>query len=601
MTRRRALVLGAVAGLGSLARRPGDAVAIALPARGRAARSFHLDVPGDAFLGGRRTGVLRAPARFDLLGLRGAGVRDAGMEVRVRTRGGSWSPWTALGRGAEHAPDGRRRGTLAATDPVWAGGAQELQLRARRPVGGLRVHFVAVGRRARKAGARASVRARAAQKAKAAQGGGPPPIITRVQWGADGVPPRAEPSFGSVQMAFVHHTVSANDYAPEDSPGIVLSICKYHRDTNGWNDIGYNFLVDQYGQVFEGRAGGVDQAVIGAQAQGWNSVSTGVATIGTFSDVPLATAGVEAVSRLIAWKLTLHGVPCTGQVTVKSAGGAENRYRSGAMVTFERLSGHRDGCSTTCPGDQLYAQMPSIRTRAAQLAGAVTAAAPPKLTIGAAGTVVGYGDDAVFAGTLADPAGGGMPGAAVSVQKQATSGWVTVARTTTGADGTWSARLPWKRAAAVRAVFKSGATAVRSGPVTVGLEPRLGFDAAPRRVQAGRTLVVRGAVAPAGPVAVAVEFSRDGVRWSRVGSVRARVRGGRWSARVAARRPGLYRLTPSTGPAAKRVRARSSVLRAVRRQADVRRASPGSNGAVATPPTPPTPAGPSPGGVAATA
>ena len=84
----------------------------------------------------------------------------------------------------------------------------------------------------------------------------------------------------------MHHTVTANDYGPEDSAGIVLAIARYHRNGHGWNDIGYNFLVDQYGQVFEGRAGGLEAAVVGAQAQGYNSVSTGIACLGTLTWSP---------------------------------------------------------------------------------------------------------------------------------------------------------------------------------------------------------------------------------------------------------------------------------------------------------------------------
>ena len=89
--------------------------------------------------------------------------------------------------------------------------------------------------------------------------------------GSDKCPPRADPVYGEVQLAFIHHTVTANEYGPEDSAAMVLGICRYHRNTNGWNDIGYNFLVDRYGKIFEGRAGGIDEAVVGAQAQGYNS------------------------------------------------------------------------------------------------------------------------------------------------------------------------------------------------------------------------------------------------------------------------------------------------------------------------------------------
>ena len=78
----------------------------------------------------------------------------------------------------------------------------------------------------------------------------------------------------------------------------MLGICRYHRDSNGWNDIGYNFLVDKYGQIFEGRAGGSTRPVIGAQAQGYNSHSTGIACLGTFTDARRTTdAGLDALAR----------------------------------------------------------------------------------------------------------------------------------------------------------------------------------------------------------------------------------------------------------------------------------------------------------------
>ncbi|HSD79142.1 MAG TPA: N-acetylmuramoyl-L-alanine amidase, partial [Solirubrobacteraceae bacterium] len=291
LTRRRALGLGAAAGLGALLARP-------LPALGRgttAPRSFGLRVTAADFPGhGGVSRVLRTSRRFDLLGLRGP---RGDVEVRVRRRDGRWSPWVPLAVHGDHAPDtgsGER-----ASDPVWTGGSHELQLRAARPVRGtLRLHLVAVP-----AAARRRVRPRPVARAAQAAYPAPPPMVSRASWGADRVPPRADPSYGQVQVGFVHHTVNANDYGPQDSAAIVLAIAKYHRDTNGWNDIGYNFLIDRYGQVFEGRAGGMESPVVGAQAQGYNSVSTGIANLGTFSTAGQTAAGLQALARLLSWKL----------------------------------------------------------------------------------------------------------------------------------------------------------------------------------------------------------------------------------------------------------------------------------------------------------
>src|SRR3954471_1597833 len=260
-------------------------------------------------------------------------------------------------------------------------------------------------------------------------------------------------------------------------------MAKYHRDTNGWNDLGYNFVVDRYGQVFEGRAGGVDQAVVGAQAQGYNSHSTGIATIGTYQDVPLTPEGLDAVARLIAWKLPLHGAPVTGQIVLESGGGELNRYKSGTPVTLERICGHRDGDATECPGNALYAQLPELRRRAAAIA-PVVPTATVALAMDAPAPAVTYGEQLALSGTLRRADGSAIAGERVLVQKQGTSGWVTVARTQSGADGTWSASVPWRAAGRLRArAAVAGAAASATDGVQVGCTPLLSARARTTRVK----------------------------------------------------------------------------------------------------------------------
>src|SRR5581483_1690954 len=107
------------------------------------------------------------------------------------------------------------------------------------------------------------------------------------------------------------------------SAAIVRGIELYHVRANGWNDIGYNFLVDRYGQIFEGRAGGVDRNVIGAHAEGFNTGSVGVAVLGNYSSASLTPAAERSLVKLLAWRLDVAHVDPLGVVTRLSGGNAK--------------------------------------------------------------------------------------------------------------------------------------------------------------------------------------------------------------------------------------------------------------------------------------
>ncbi|MEY2516487.1 MAG: hypothetical protein QOJ89_3845 [bacterium] len=516
--------------------------------------------------------VIRAPRRFDLVGLT---WRDGGhVDARIRVRdasGGGWSRWVAMA-----GDDGGGRGA----EPVWAGGADALQLRLSRRPRGLRARFVNSTGSATAAARALTALRRAAHSAFAAIGGadaraqstaGGPPIVPREAWGAEQCGrPRAAPSYGSVQVAFVHHTVNANDYGPQDSAAIVLAICRYHRNTKGWRDIGYNFLVDRYGVIFEGRAGGVEEPVIGAQAQGYNGASTGVANIGTFGAVAQTPAAVEATARLLAWKLSLHGVPLQGQVTITSGGGPSNRYAAGTPVTFERISGHRDADSTSCPGDALYAQLGEIRSRAAALAPAL--APPPDpgaaaVTLDAADATLDYPQPAQLSGRAAGSAGATLPGAPISIQIAAGGDFMTIARTTTRDDGTWSAQLPTQYTRTLRAAARlPGGGLVASPTVAVVVAPRIGLHV-PRRVTARRVFTLRGSIRPrrAALTLVVARSGSDGAMHT-VARVPLRATAGTIRARLRLRRPALHRLWIESRADARNGagRSREVYLRAVR-------------------------------------
>jgi len=296
-----------------------------------------------------------APHEFDLVGV-ASEMRH--LEIRVRDSGGEWSDWVEQTDGT----------------PVYVDGADEAQVRAPfRPSGEL--HFVNVSGTAGGAGERLLNGVRAGinsafitlASTPVAEALAPQPsVMPRSAWGAD-VPgsscvPKGPPEFGSVRAGVIHHTVNANTYTAAEAPSIVLGICSFHINANGWNDIGYNALVDRYGTLYEGRAGGLTGAVVGAQAQGFNSQTTSIASLGDHRAEAITPAARSAIVSFLAWRLQTAGLrSVTKKSQLTSGGGSANRYRSGTVVNLPRIIGHSDLGLTECPGGALAAEVPGIR------------------------------------------------------------------------------------------------------------------------------------------------------------------------------------------------------------------------------------------------
>jgi N-acetylmuramoyl-L-alanine amidase len=502
-----------------------------------AASDFEMHGPVGAVAAGGpyKSHVLKAPKRFDLVGMRWHGRLAPVISLRAKKANGRWTHWTRVPADSDDSPDPgsreRRAGGFSA--PVWTGDADYVQYKLSGRVPGLRLHFVSVPRVKRHA-----LASRTTQSAP----GGQPAIQPRAAWGDEDCVPRDTPVYGDVQVAFVHHTVSANDYTAAEVPSIILSICRYHRNSNGWNDIGYNFLVDKFGTLWEGRAGGIDQAVVGAQAQGYNSHSTGIAEIGTHSDVPATTATLDAIARLIQWKLPLHGAPTQGTVTLTSGGGSLNRYRSGTPVTLERISGHRDGDNTSCPGDALYAQLPDIRARVGNVQPTAPSQARTRLDVSLTPGSVVYPEQTTVSGALRQINGDPVAGVALDVQAYGTSGWRSTWKATTGSDGGFRIDVGARLSHQIRVRFAGDD--LRLGTVSKSMllkvVPELKLQRSASRRGVGQTVTLSGTVQPNKTKLQLVVERRIGNKRS-VGTLALRARSGKFARTYKFHSSGLFR------------------------------------------------------------
>ena len=304
-------------------------------------------------LHGARTLAASNAPRFDLVGLHWRG--PGSVEFRTRSVQGRWSAWHRAAPEAEDVPDdataeARRAGGWRLGNPYWTGMSDRVAYRLYGRVTRLRAYFVQSPEE--------RIPLRRVEIA------GSPPIISRLAWGANETIRRAPPQYApALQFALVHHTAGTNSYTASQSAAIVRGIEVYHVKGNGWNDIGYNFLVDKYGQVFEGRFGGIDKSVIGAHAEGFNTGSVGVAMLGTYDSSAPPLVARTALVNLLAWRLDVAHVDPLSTLTVASGGNA--KFPAGTPVFLRAVSGHRDTGFTTCPGAALYAQLGALARQSA--------------------------------------------------------------------------------------------------------------------------------------------------------------------------------------------------------------------------------------------
>ena len=323
----------------------------------------------------------RATTGYALVGVTWRpGTAPSDVQVQVRTHDGSgWSSWQDLVFEPTEGPAPAEEDVTArdGTEPLWVGDADGVQARIlsaqqTAPVdpqvalvdpGSTPATSTTTAPAAGGAGANGATPAVVSGPARAATATtvstSQPRIVSRRGWGANPSlrsrcdrPRRAR----TVQMVFVHHTAGSNRYSRRESPSIVRSIYAYHTQGQGWCDIGYNFLVDRFGTVYEGRAGGINTPVRGAHAGDYNVKTVGISLMGNFQRVRPSRAMKRSLTRLVAWKLSSY-----------------YRYpKTRARISgrrFEKISGHRDAMSTACPGRYAYRFLPALRRRVARRAG----------------------------------------------------------------------------------------------------------------------------------------------------------------------------------------------------------------------------------------
>jgi hypothetical protein len=313
-----------------------------------------------------RERIVKLPIAASHVALHWRGNPDASVTVAF---GDGSSFGAAIEVGRDEVGEQRRNGETYG-EVLFTGGAGFVRVATNRPIGALSV-LALDSRTTRGSTAFGSVAAAVEQ----------PAVISRAGWGADeslrfdsSGAQKWIPAFYPIQKLIVHHTAGRN--ADPDPAATIRSIYYYQAITQGWGDIGYNFLVDESGRVYEGRysrpyaAGESPTAedingngVTGAHVAGFNSGTVGIALLGNLVSQDATAAARDAVERVLAWKAGNHGIDPHGNSLFTNP-------VNGTQKTFPNISGHRDLAATECPGGVFYGTLPALRDAvAARIAG----------------------------------------------------------------------------------------------------------------------------------------------------------------------------------------------------------------------------------------
>lgn len=346
---------------------------------------------------GRLAGEIAVPEGFQTVGLSWPAEIDQivpEMQVRTRAADGSWSEWSHLEKSTDSTDEGSAVMTSAA---IYVGEADAVQLATVDVAAvfpeGMELSLVSSAQvtsaAADTSGTVAATTTSTAMStttattmstttatttATTATSG--PTIITREEWGAaprcadPGLGPTWFPAEGGLKGAAIHHTVNPNDYSTvAEAMQAIRNDQAYHQQTHGWCDIGYNFLVDKWGNIYEGADGSIEQPIVGAHTGGFNTGTVGVAMVGTYT----TAAGVEptaaqrdGVANIAGFRLARYGVNPDESAVFTAAGHTDGgKYYAGDQVVLPRVFGHRDTHNTECPGELAYPVLAQIQDQAA--------------------------------------------------------------------------------------------------------------------------------------------------------------------------------------------------------------------------------------------